>query len=1087
MDLTHRLAQRWNSFGAAMDWFGQSIRPSAACLVVALTLITALDANASAAESAAKIDFNRDVRPILSDTCFNCHGPDVANIKSNLRLDVRDLALKPAKSGAIAIVPGKPDESELIKRVLTTDEDDVMPPTKLHKALTTAQKETLRAWIAQGATYQGHWAFIAPVRPPVPVVASTKAWVKNPIDAFIAERLAKEGLTPQAEVSREILIRRVSLDLNGLPPTLAEIDAFVADKDPNAFEKVVDRLLSSPRYGEHMATRWLDNARYADSNGFQSDSSRTMWHWRDWVINAFNTNMPFDRFTVEQLAGDLLDKPTQAQFIASGFNRNHRITDEGGSIPEEWRIETVIDRVETTGATWMALTLGCARCHDHKYDPISQREFYQMFAYFNDVEEGGMIEDQGGGNSKPVIRLMNDHQKQALAELEKKRTVAEDAVKTANARMPELQRAWESAFIKQTAQPASASGWIDVVASSVKSSGGATLTKQSDGTWLASGKNADNDTYEITAPLPAGPFTGLRLSVLPDASLPNQSLGRAGNGNFVLSGVEVDVSAPSLAQPLQAEFIKAEASYQQSGWEVDHIVRDQPKPKEKNKAKNKTGWAVDGGTPENRVERQAMFLCSPITVPEKATITIRLVHGSPHADHHIGRFSLSFTHLPAGVVKLGQAKIPESLLAALRAEPDKRTANQKQELTKFFKENADHPLRKAEADLADARKAVEASVNSHDTVMVMNELSKPRQAHILLRGEYDKLGDVVQRALPAALPALPNGAPNNRLGLAKWLVADAHPLTARVWVNRAWEQLFGVGIVKTSENFGSQADWPSHLALLDWLACEFQSPTALPGVAGAPAQRWDMKAVHKLIVMSAAYRQITRATPVLREKDPDNRLLARGPRFRLSAEVLRDQSLTVSGLLVEKVGGPSVRPYMPFGVWDETSVYGNLRNYQADSGEGLYRRTLYTIWKRTAAPPTMLLFDSPSREICTVKRSRTNTPLQALALLNEITYVEAARRLAERMLTEGGKSAQERIAWAFRMVTARRPQSEEMTLLVGGLNKRLAHYRQDPAAAKKLVAQGASVAAATINVEELAAYTTTANVLLNLDEVITRE
>ncbi len=1087
MDLIHRLAQGWDSFGTAMTWFGQSIRPSVACSAVALTLITALNSGASAAESAAKIDFNRDVRPILSDTCFNCHGPDVANVKSNLRLDVRDLALKPAKSGAVAIVPGKPDESELIKRVLTTDEDDLMPPTKLHKTLTTAQKETLRTWIAQGAEYQGHWAFIAPVRPKVPVVASAKTWVKNPIDAFIAERLAKEGLTPQAEVSRETFIRRVSLDLNGLPPTLAEIDAFVADKNPNAFEKIVDRLLSSPRYGEHMATHWLDNARYADSNGFQADSSRTMWHWRDWVINAFNTNMPFDRFTVEQLAGDLLDKPTQAQFIASGFNRNHRITDEGGSIPEEWRIETVIDRVETTGATWMALTLGCARCHDHKYDPISQREFYQMFAYFNDVEEGGMIEDQGGGNSKPVIRLMNDHQKQALAELEKKRTVAEDEVKTANARMPELQRAWESAFIKQTAQPASASGWIDVVASSVKSSGGATLTKQSDGTWLASGKNADNDTYEITAPLPAGPFTGLRLSVLPDASLPNQSLGRAGNGNFVLSGVEVDVSAPSLAQPLQAEFIKAEASYQQSGWEVDHIVRDQPKPKEKNKAKNKTGWAVDGGTPENRVERQAMFLCSPITVPEKATITIRLVHGSPHADHHIGRFSLSFTHLPAGVVKLGQAKIPESLLAALRVEPDKRTANQKQELTKFFKENTEHPLRKAEADLADARKAVEASVNSHDTVMVMNELSKPRQAHILLRGEYDKLGDVVQRALPAALPALPNGAPNNRLGLAKWLVADAHPLTARVWVNRAWEQLFGVGIVKTSENFGSQADWPSHLALLDWLACEFQSPTALPGVAGVPAQRWDMKAVHKLIVMSAAYRQITRATPVLREKDPDNRLLARGPRFRLSAEVLRDQSLTVSGLLVEKVGGPSVRPYMPFGVWDETSVYGNLRNYQADSGEGLYRRTLYTIWKRTAAPPTMLLFDSPSREICTVKRSRTNTPLQALALLNEITYVEAARRLAERMLTEGGKSAQERIAWAFRMVTARRPQSEEMTLLVGGLNKRLAHYRQDPAAAKKLVAQGASVAAATINVEELAAYTTTANVLLNLDEVITRE
>ena len=515
----------------------------------------------------------------------------------------------------------------------------------------------------------------------------------------------------------------------------------------------------------------------------------------------------------------------------------------------------------------MALTLGCARCHDHKYDPISQREFYQLFAYFNDVEEGGMIEDQGGGNSKPIVRLMNDHQKQALAELEKKRTVAEDAVKAVNARMPELQRTWEISFTKKIDQSASAlssfSAWTELAVSTTKSSGGATLTKQGDGTWLVSGKNTDNDTYEITALLPAGPFTGLRLLVLPDASLPNQSLGRAGNGNFVLSGVEVDVSAPSLAQPLQAEFNKAEASYQQSGWEVAQIISDQPKPKEKNKAKNKTGWAVDGDQSDKRAERLAMFLCSPITLPKKATITIRLIHGSLHSDHNIGRFSFSFTQLSAGVVKLGEAVIPESLLVALRAEPDQRTANQKKELTKFFKENTEHPLRKAEADLAAARKAVDDEANAYDTVMVMNELSKPREARILLRGEYDKLDDVVQRALPAALPALPYGAPNNRLGLAKWLVADAHPLTARVWVNRAWEQLFGVGIVKTSENFGSQADWPSHLALLDWLACEFQSPTALPAVAGVPAQRWDRKAMHKLMVMSAAYRQITRATPAL--------------------------------------------------------------------------------------------------------------------------------------------------------------------------------------------------------------------------------
>jgi hypothetical protein len=1037
--------------------------------------------------SAAQLDFNRDVRPILSDACFACHGPDETKAKGKLRLDTREHALKPAKSGTVVIVPGKPDESELIKRILTNDEDDVMPPLKAHKTLTAAQKETLRTWIAQGANYQGHWAFTLPGRPAVPSInGKWKDWARTPVDAFIAERLTREGLQPQAEATRETLIRRVTLDLTGLPPTLAEIDAFLADTSANAFERVVDRLLASPRYGEHMAARWLDAARFADSHGFQTDSSRFMWPWRDWVINAFNANKPFDEFTIEQLAGDLLPNATTDQLVASGFNRNHRINGEGGIINEEWRIENVIDRVETTGSTWMALTFTCARCHDHKYDPISQREFYQMFAYFNDIAESGTIQgasNRAGGNPDPVVMLPDAEQQQRIAELQKAIPEAEKAITAARPVMAQAQAAWETSFIAQVDSEVPA--WSALTPTEVSSSGGATMTRQSDGSWLVSGKNPNNDTYEITAPIAAGNFTGLLLAVLPDASLPNQSLGRASNGNFVLSGVEVEINAPSLAQPLVADFSRAEASYQQKGWEVAQIVQDQPK--DKKKPKNKTGWAVDGNDPKLRIERRAMFLCTPIAVPDKATITVRLIHGSPFPDHNIGRFSLQTSGLPPTVIKLDGAKVPESLRTALHIVPDQRNAKQKEEIAKFFKENTDNPLRRAENDLAERRKALEDFKDKIPSVMVMKELEKPREARILLRGEYDKPGEVVQRALPAFLPPLPEGAGNDRLGLAKWLVSGNHPLTARVWVNRLWESLFGIGIVTTSENFGSQATWPTHPELLDWLGAEFASPTTLPAVAGVPPRAWDMKAMVKLLVMSAAYRQATVVSPTLFERDPANHLLARGPRFRLSAEALRDQALSLSGLLVERIGGASVKPYMPANVWDETSVYGDMRGYKADTGDGLYRRTLYTIWKRTAAPPTMLLFDSPSREICTVKRTRTNTPLQALALLNEVTYVEAARKLAERMLREGGTTPEQRLTWAFRTVTARTPSTDEVAVLAAGLAKRLARYRQEGEAAKLLVAQGASKPPADLDVADLAAYTTTANVLLNLDEVITRE
>ncbi|MEO6786823.1 MAG: DUF1549 and DUF1553 domain-containing protein, partial [Chthoniobacteraceae bacterium] len=827
---------------------------------------------------------------------------------------------------------------------------------------------------------------------------------------------------------------------------------------------------------------------------------REMWHWRDWVIDAFNKNKPFDQFTIEQLAGDLLPDADEAgkretgngsfpaswvpdskrdRIVATGFNRNHRLNGEGGRIVEEWFAETVIDRVETTGLTWMALTINCCRCHDHKYDPISQKEFYQLFAYFNSNNENGVLDDFGGagrsrrgGNSRPVLPLPAPEQEVQIAKLEKSVKDAEVGVASANKELAAAQAAWEPKFRAEMQRGMKT--WTQLDPKEVRSDGGATFTRQPDGSYLASGINPPFDQYLIVSPIAQGSFSGLLLEVFPDESLPNKSLGRNSNGNFVLTDAIAEINAPGLAKPLRATFTRAEADYNQKGYEVGLIVQGvQDRPKRGKGGKKSQGWAIDG--PTKRDARKAMFIAgAPITLPPGATLSVTLRHDSI-ANHNIGRFRLSATSLPPSTVKLDGAQVPPTIIAAMNAEPAKRTPAQRAELAKFFRENADNPVKRAEAAVAAAKKALDAVFAEVSNTMVMEEIAQPREAHVLKRGEYDKPGDAVPRALPAVFPPLPAGAPNNRLGFAKWLVSGEHPLTARVWVNRAWERFFGTGIVKTTENLGSQADWPSHPELLDWLATEFVR------------LKWDMKAMQKLIVTSATYRQSSRVTPEALAKDPENRLLARGPRFRLSAEALRDQALAISGLLVEKIGGPSVKPYMPAAVWDETSVYGDMRNYKEDTGDSLYRRTLYTIWKRTAAPPTMMLFDSPSREICTVKRSRTNTPLQALTLLNEITYVEAARVLAQRMIAEGGSTPEQRIAWAFRLATCRAPRADEVKVLADGFARRFARFQQSPEEAAKILAVGAMKADAKFDAAELAAYTGTANVLLNLDEVVTRE
>ena len=1039
--------------------------------------ILALLSGITHAAASEKVRFNRDVRPILSDTCFHCHGPDEKERKGGLRLDLRAEAMKPGKSGATAIVPGKPEQSEIITRILSEDAEEVMPPNKLHKNLSKAQKAILRNWVLEGAEYEGHWAFIKPARIEPPVKTP------NPIDGFLRAKLSAAGLNPSPAASKEALIRRVTLDLTGLPPSPRDVQSFLGDTQPGAYERLVDRLLASPSYGEHMAAPWLDLARYADSNGFQSDTSREMWHWRDWLIDAFNRNLPFDKFTIEQLAGDMLPNATKEQILATGFNRNHRLNGEGGRIVEEWFAETVIDRVETTGLTWMALTFNCCRCHDHKYDPISQKEFYQLFSYFNSCDETGVLGEFGGsaqtrrgGNTQPVLFLPTPENTKQLAALDESIKRTEKQIAALRKELPEAIASWEKQFTAALSD--SAAAWKSPAMLESRSIGGATLTLQDDGALLAGGKNPANDTYEVVLKPEHTQLTGLLLEVFPDVSHPGKSLGRSSGGNFVLTGVEVDVQAPGATEPSIAVFTRAEADFEQKGYEVSKIVESQPKVVKGKRAAEKNagkpGWAVDGANPANKVPRKSLFVCEPLDLPAGAKLTVRLIHASPFSDHNIARFRIQTSSAPPALLSLKQGTLAETLRTAFQSEPSRRSPAQRSEIEKFYLANTNNPIQRAETQLADLRKKFKEATESQESSMVMKEAANPRPAFVLTRGEYDKPAGEVSRQLPSVLPPLPEGAPNNRLGLAQWLVSGEHPLTARVWVNRTWERFFGTGIVKTTENFGSQAEWPSHPELLDWLATEFVR------------LNWDMKAMQRLIVTTDAYRQSAAVTAEHLAKDPENRLLARMPRLRLSAETLRDQALAISGLLVDKIGGPSVRPYMPDAVWDETSVYGNLRNYKPDEGEGLYRRTLYTIWKRTAAPPSMLLFDSPSREICTVKRSRSNTPTQALALLNEVTYVEAARKLAEGMLLEGGATPESRVEWAFLRVLSRKPDPFEKDTVTKRLKSRLERLAPNETAALQMVAVGNSKPSTALPAAELAAYTVTANVLLNLDETVSR-
>jgi hypothetical protein len=1011
---------------------------------------------------AASIEFNRDIRPILSNNCFTCHGPDHGQRKADLRLDVPENAAAPYKEGT-PIVAGKPEQSELVKRITSSDPDEKMPPPKSEKKLSAQQIEILKQWIAQGGQYQKHWAFIPPQRSAMPDVKMA-AWCRNPIDRFILARLEAEGLKPSPQADKATLIRRVTFDLTGLPPTPAEVDAFLLDSSPDAYEKVVDRLLANLHYGERMANDWLDAARYADTHGYHIDSGRDQTAWREWVIDAFNQNKPFDQFTIEQLAGDLLPNATTEQKIATAFVRNNMVNFEGGAIPEEYLTAYVIDRVSTVSTVWLGLTLQCCQCHDHKFDPFTQKDFYSLYAYFNHVPENGL--DGQKGNAAPFIRTPTKEQQERLNTLA---AGMKQAVGKLAAPMPALddaQAQWE-----QIASADKATEWTALDPSDLKSKAGAIFTRQDQHAILVGGTNPPTDVYTIVAPVALKEISAIRLEALPDKSLAGRGPGRSANGNFVLTDVRVSSSladAPEDAKPVKLN--SASADFEQETFPVASAIDDDAQ----------SGWSI---FPQAGKSHSAIFeFAQPIKSENGVTLTITLSFESKFAQHQIGRLRLSATDSSHPHTK---DSIPPEIRKILAVAPDERTADQKASLKLFYRGSVSTAFAGVAKQLAELKKQYEEAEKSVRTTMVMVESEHPRDTFVLTRGQYDKHGEKVTPAVPTLLAPQPDGAAANRLGLAQWLVSRQHPLTARVTVNRLWQSFFGTGIVKTVEDFGSGGEEPTHPLLLDWLACEFMQPES------QSAHPWDVKGMVRLIVTSATYRQSSAVTPELLARDPEDRLLARAPRYRLPAEFIRDQALAVSGLLNPEIGGRSVNPYQPPGLWEELmsredGAKWTAQVYVQDHGNDLYRRTMYTFWKRTSPPPTLLTFDAPDRETCTVRRPRTNTPLQALVLMNDPTYVEASRKLAERMMSEAGEEPEARIAYAFKLATARLPNAREASVLKEIYQRQLAAYRQNPAGAEKLLKVGESPVNQKLDPQELAAWTIVASAILNLDETITK-
>ncbi|MCW5969564.1 MAG: DUF1553 domain-containing protein [Blastocatellales bacterium] len=1054
--------------------------------VYAARSISAEQAGGQAADR--PIDFSREIRPILSDNCFTCHGPDEQNRMARLRLDTRDGAF--AKAGIL--VAGDPAASRLYARISASDPALRMPPADSGHALTPAQIELIRKWIVQGARWSTHWAYETPKRH-VPPEVRNSSWVRQPVDRFILARLEREGLRPSPEADKVTLLRRATLDLTGLPPTPADIDAFLADASPDAYERRVDQLLASKHYGERMAMMWLDPARYADTHGYHIDSHRDMWPWRDWLIRAFNNNLPYDRFTIEQLAGDMLPGATLDQKIASGFNRNHMINYEGGAIPEEYLTEYVVDRVEATATTWMGMTMGCARCHTHKYDPITHREFYQFFAFFNNVPELGL--DGKTGNARPMLQLPTEEQKARRDAL--KSLIGANEKKLSDTEVAPFQETWEKPLTGRIAQ----SPREGLVAHYDFDGGFADLSGR-----YRHGRTVRGDpSFSTGAVGRAVFFDGDSQAAFDDPGIFDRdsrfsiAFWIRGGSNHPVTVLQKTADAASRRGweftledrqligiqrwsqhlifravsnwPEGALVIRTEHRLPIGQWHHVAIVSDG--------AGRASGFALYINGQKQKAEILRDNLAG--SIQNNAPITV----GDPALGRAYkgGIDDLRFYNRTLEAAEIEQLAVHFPVEMILSGVFGKRSREETTRVREYFLERtAPDSLRITASELKRLKREQEALEREILNVMVMAETvesgkSKPRETWVLGRGDYRNPIEKVTADVPAVLPPMPNDAPRNRLTLARWLVEPGHPLTARVAVNRFWAMLFGAGIVKTVEDFGSQGEPPVHPELLDYLATEFV------------ASGWDVKGMLRMIVTSAAYRQSSKAAHELMEKDPENRLIARGPRHRLQAESIRDVALAASGLLNRDIGGPSVFPYQPPGLWEELAFGDGFsaQEYQQSSGAELYRRSMYTFWKRTSPPATMAIFDAPDREKCTARRPVTNTPLQALALLNDPTFVEAARALASRALLEAGRDANARLQYAFRLATARHPSTAEINVLKSLLEKELRKYRRDRESAQKLLKVGESVADERLDAAELAAWSVVASAILNLDETITKE
>jgi len=1054
----------------------------AACCYVAAVLL----ATAAPCPAADKLEYNRDIRPILADNCFACHGADSASRKADLRLDQRDQALK-----AEAIVPGDPTASEMIRRIDTADAAEQMPPPATKKTLTKEQKDSLRRWVQEGAEYQPHWSLLAPVRPQPPPVnereGKNQAWIKNSIDQFVLAKLEERGLSPAPEADRRTLARRLSLDLTGLPPEPAEVEAFVNDNSPDAYSRLVDHFLDSPQWGEHRGRYWLDAARYADTHGIHFDNFREIWSYREWVIKAFNRNLPFDQFTIEQLAGDLLPSRTLDQVVASGFNRCNITTNEGGAIDEEYQVLYTRDRTETTSAVWMGLTAGCAVCHDHKFDPLSTKEFYSLAAFFNNTTQKAM--DGNVQNTPPTVFVPRAEDREKWEQIASRLADTRGQV---NARKVTAKPEFEAWAAQIT--PA-------LLAELVPVNGLLLDAPLDEGDGKVVHLAVAGAPRELTVPTGFGWSEGRNgkkvFSLEPGETLAVPEAGDFDGDQGFTCSAWVRLPRENSAGAILARMDSPNAAYR--GWDVwvegnrigTHIIHAWPDNALKVVAKTpikSNEWqhvaiTYDGSRKASGVQIYFNGVLQPADVAaDKLTGTIRTTApftiGQRQAGERLPALMLEHVRVygrTLSAVEIVPLARGDRVLELVSKPAEQRTDAERAELFDFWLASFD-PVNKDLKARISTLEGQESALRSAGTIAhVMQEKGEPAMAYILFRGEYDKRRDQVKPETPAALPAMPAELPANRLGFARWLLRPEHPLTARVTVNRFWQEVFGTGIVRTAGDFGVSGELPSHQELLDWLAVEFRETG------------WDVKRFFKLLVTSATYRQSALATPLKLEKDPHNRLLSRGPRFRMDAEMVRDYALAASGLLVKKLGGPSVKPYQPPGVWEAVAIIGsNTRDYKADSGESLYRRSLYTFWKRSAPPALLDIFNAPSREVCAVRRERTNTPLQALATLNDPTFVEAARHLAQGVLTKGGATNDERLKFISERLLARPLSEKENSLVQASLKELLDYYVAHEADAKQLISVGESRSDAALDPATLAAWTMLANEMLNLDEVLNK-